>query len=105
MIKPSIAIIDFLCSLHGFWRTDKGSALELATGSVIEADDSFPDGAMLRVVYQTGVGHLVNMNKLMDVYLLRHAKAMSETEEDAGTVREQYETIIEHFSKKTGFDT
>lgn len=100
----STAIIDFLCNLHGLAPGPDGSALDLATGLIVESDENFPNGEMLRVVYQNGMKHLVNMNRLVDVYLLRHAQAMSIIEEEGGGVKKQYEAIVHHFTVKTGFD-
>ena len=104
ILTISTAIIDFLSHLHGLERGPDGSALDLSTGLIMEADENFPDGEMLRVVYQNGMKHTVPMNRLVDVYLLRHANAMSITEEEGGGVKEQYEAIVHHFTVKTGFD-
>lgn len=99
-------IVNFLAGLHGLDLLSapaSTAAIDLCTGMVIRPSLNYPDGLMLVLDYVSGSKHEcteVGTHKLVNSYLLRHARA--EYAMNGGNVKDYFEHIHTRFSRETG---
>lgn len=102
-------VVDFLSGLHGIDRLQTGIAeetprvavIDLHTAAIIERHPDYPDAEYLKVEYAFGVVAVVHTFKLANALLLRHAQA--EAAMNGGNVKNYFDHINDHFTRKTGF--
>lgn len=102
-------VVEFLSGLHGIDRLQTGVAeetprvavIDFHTAAIIERHPNYPDAEFLKVEYAFGVVAAVHTHKLANALLLRHAQA--EAAMNGGDVKDCFEQIDAHFTRKTGF--
>lgn len=108
MTTAAAAIIDFISNLHGMdqrrdaeGKNAQDGAFDLMTGQLIDPSPDFPQGDMLIMGRPDEHRVLVHTHILIEVLIVRTAKAWSITQ--GGSERSHYQQLIQHLAHKTGF--